>query len=263
MCEIDKRISKWLIINIFILSFFLISINITFGQTTTISFIQQLPDSTSIKNTSKWLNLKNWNRYQQGSLKLEYSNPNYKFDRRMYDPARVMPRDPFKIDLRSGSYYVPRMVRDELAHIMNRPKDSAFVPVLGAAFLAAKLAAQYLIIKDKITITVENILNSSDNKELLKILWLDNPKTLSQLFKDHSIRKKYSMYILENKINILVDNKLVKQKLIENDETLYFPAITNQKYIEIVEEGLPYSSMTETDKNKLKNLLIWAKSGKE
>ena len=64
-----------------------------------------------------------------------------------YHPSNIMPKNYYKIDYRSSSYYVPRMVKDELSLIMNRPKDKSFVPILGVAFLAAQLASKYIFVK--------------------------------------------------------------------------------------------------------------------
>ena len=76
-------------------------------------------DSTKAKNDVKWQNLNNWHNYSQTELSLKYYN-NRSFDNNRYHPSNVMPKDPFKLDYRSSSYYVPRMVRDELNLIMNR-----------------------------------------------------------------------------------------------------------------------------------------------
>jgi len=193
-------------------------------------------DSTDFNRSAKWLNLKDWYKFNQNNISLEYKSSVNKFEQGMFNPSRVMPKDPFKLDYRGSSYYVPQMVKDELTLMMNRPKDNAFMPILGVAFLAAQLAAKYVIVQEKIKILPENILKTLDCVNILVKIWEKNPQTLSQLFEIESIRQKYTMNILEQKVNSLLENKLIKQKLIEKNETQYFPAISKAEYLDILQK---------------------------
>jgi hypothetical protein len=42
---------------------------------------------------------------------------------------------------------------------------------------------------------------------------------------------------LQRLINILADNKLIKRKLIENNETKYFYALDKVRYEQLIEKG--------------------------
>lgn len=193
-------------------------------------------DSTKVKSAINWLSLKKWNDFSQLDLSLKYSNFQYKnFDMR-YHPSKVMPKNPFELDYRSNSYYIPRMVKDELNLIMNRPKDNSFVPILGVAFIAAQLATKYLLVQNKKKISTNNIFNTLDEKNILKALWKKNPQTASELYKNTIIDKAITLIKLNEGINRLVDNKLIKQKNLEDKELLFYPAITESEYNLILEE---------------------------
>jgi hypothetical protein len=151
-------------------------------------------------------------------------------------PENIIPSDPFKTDRRGSSYYVPRMVRDELNLIMNRPKDHAFVPILPVAFLAVQLASQYLIIQQKTEITYKDIAEAEEAYPILEELWEKNPQTLSELYKKGTLQDNYTMIELQRLMDLLVVNKLVKRKLIENSETQYFYSLDKIRYDFLVEK---------------------------
>lgn len=247
-------------LNLLLVFFILIFSPLLWSQISNFGLQNQFSDTTNVGATVKWLNMRDWYRFNNEDLYFEYSNPIYKFDPKMFYPESVMPKDPFKLDFRSGSYYVPRMVRDELTQMMNRPKDNAFVPILGVAFLAAQLAAKYVIVQQKIKIDAENIINSINYNSILLKLWRRNPQTSTDLYKDQLIKEKFTMRMLEEGINLLIDNKLIKQKIIENDETQYFPALTEGEYMQLIETALDDTTIAVEDRKKLIHLLNWVKS---
>jgi len=199
------------------------------------------------------LNLKQWNNYSQGELSLKYYNQNDNFKNNRYHPSNVMPKDPFKLDYRSSSYYVPRMVKDELNLIMNRPKDSAFVPVLGVAFIAAQLAAKYVFVQEKLKISEENIMNAVDEFGILNELWKKSPQTSSELYKNSILKDKITLKELNYKIDKLIDNKLIKQKNLEDQELQFFPAISKSEYEKIVQQIKDNSGDVRNSKDNIKH----------
>jgi hypothetical protein len=128
------------------------------------------------------------------------------------------------------------MVRDELNLIMNRPRDNAFLPILPVAFLAIQLASQYLIVQQKTEITVTDVKNAEEGYPILERLWKKNPQTLSELYQSDSLQDKYSMLELQRLMGILVDNKLVKRKLVEKSETQFFYALEKMRYDQLAEQ---------------------------
>ena len=141
-----------------------------------------------------------------------------------------LPANPFKLDLRYTSNYVPREVRDHLNLIMDRPRSGDFLPILPVAFLALQLASQYLVIRQKTEITVENVVNTKEALPVLEALWIKSPLTLTELYERQRIQDSQTMRNLERLIALLIENNLVKTRLIENDETKYFPALTRTDY---------------------------------
>ena len=91
---------------------------------------------------------------------------------------------------------------------------------------------------------------------VLKELWRKNPQTLSQLYQHKMLNDKYTMLELKRLIGILIDNKLVKRKLIENGETQYFYAIGKDQYFQIIEQekekAVKPKSEAELTPNQLK-----------
>ena len=236
-------------------SMVLINITVSFPQDSLNTNLFEFSDTTKAQNTIKWLNLKNWNKYSNNDLSLKYNSIIYNFDKNRYYPSNVMPKDPFKLDYRSSSYYVPKMVKDELNLMMNRPKDSAFMPILGVAFIAAQLASKYILVQDKIKILAVNILNTLDDYAILEALWENNPQTASQLYEDPFFKKAHTLGTLKEKIELLIDNKLIKQKDIEKKEMLFFPAVSKIEYERLLKITLSENSIDESVRKKIQKII--------
>jgi len=168
---------------------------------------------------------------------LELAHQNSQLNVYQYISRDIFPTNPFEVDLRYSSNYVPRMVRDELNQIMDRPRDNAFIPILPVAFIALQLASQYLLIRHKTEITVENIINAEEAMPVLKMLWLKSPQTLSELYEKQSISDQHTMRDLGRLIDLLIDNNLVRTRVIENAETKYFSACNETTYRELKKRG--------------------------
>jgi hypothetical protein len=192
----------------------------------------QRADSLGVAFPSPLLPLRDWKNLSDQYL--EVKNDDKIPDVYHYISPDYMPKNPFEIDLRQTSNYVPREVRDELNLMMNRPKDSAFLPILPVAFIALQLASQYLIIQSKTAITAENIRNSQAGLPVLKQLWRQNPQTLSELYKCADISPHFTMTELQKILDLLIDNKLVRTRIIENAEMKYFYAIDEASYQNIL-----------------------------
>ena len=86
---------------------------------------------------------------------IQFQNFNLNYNNRLpesgyyYTPEHLH-RNPFGPDTRYGSFYTTRLVRDELNTMMHRPKDNAFVPVLGVAYIAMQMASKYLLVKKEL-----------------------------------------------------------------------------------------------------------------
>lgn len=243
------------ILLLFGLFFFLQNNNPLLSQVGLSHNLFKYSDSTKVKNNVKWKSLQELNNFNQFELSLKYYNNNYNFNNNRYHPINVMPKDPLKIDYRSGSYYVPRIVKDELNLIMNRPKDNSFVPILGVAFIAAQLASKYLFVQNMIKINNENILNSIDNFEILNELWKQKPQTATQLYLLPKIYNKYTLKVLLKNIEILIENKLVKQKNVEDAELLYFPSISKTEFDQYLKKLSTDSTITRTNRDKIKKII--------
>ena len=160
---------------------------------------------------------------------LEISRPE-KITRREWIP-RIDIRNPFAIDTRTSSYYVPRQVRDELNLIMNRPRESAFMPVLGlAAFLASQIAENVLFISLKTSIDAENILRSRNNTDILELLWEKNPRTADELYLEPPFENEMTCNGLIDSLNVLIENNLIRTRQ-EKENTFYFPALKRDVFI--------------------------------
>jgi hypothetical protein len=196
---------------------------------------EQTPDTLRLQLSKPVLPLRNWHVFTDHYMEIEKSSPGLN----VYDfiSPDYIPRNPFELDLRGTSNYVPREVRDELNLIMNRPKDSAFLPILPVAFIALQMASQHLLLREKTEITLADIENSELALPILEKLWALSPQTLTQLYGHPDLSERYTMKRLEELVYILIDNKLVKSRKIENAETKYFTAIDKSHYQDILKRG--------------------------
>ena len=156
--------------------------------------------------------------------------------------------NPFQLDMRSSSYYVPRQVRDELNLIMNRPRESAFVPVLGVAFLAFQLAQKYLFIQAKTTITSQDLLAADNNLNILNSLWELSPQSMLEIY-DNLPGLNPTIPHLEHQLEQLQDSKLIRTRETDKNK-LYFPAISKEIFIAKLTQALADSTI-DTAKTKI------------
>lgn len=228
----------------------IITVNISFAQLglqTPVYNFDTHSDSTGVSFPKTVSPLRNWQ--DPADQYFEIKHESKKLDINQYISPNIIPKDPFKLDMRGSSYYVPRMVRDELNLIMNRPRENALVPILPVAFLALQLASEYLLIQLKTEITAQDIENGREGLPVLEELWKENPQTMSELYKKEMFRDKYTMLELQRLIEILADNKLVKRKLIENSETQFFYALGKNQYYQIIERGKAEKFNSQTNLN--------------
>jgi predicted transcriptional regulator len=234
---------------------FIIIINYANAQIGLIPKAFEYSDSTKVKNTVKLQNLEEWHNYNQTELSLKYYNKNDYFDRNRYHPSNVMPKDPLKMDNRSSSYYVPRMVKDELNLMMNRPKGNSFFPILGVAFIAAQLASKYIFLQDKLKISPENVLKTIDDFEIINALWHKSPQTASELYQIPDLHEKQARNELNVKITNLIENKLIKQKNLKDQELQLFPAITKFDYKQLLQQVSADTSLNQSEKTKIQAII--------
>ncbi len=192
-------------------------------------------------------------QFQQIDLNFQ----NFDMPSRYYYTPDHLQQNPFSIDTRSGSYYTPRLVRDELNNMMYRPKDHAFVPVLGVAFIALQMASKYLLVARELQIKPENILNSQKQLPILEALWDKSPQTCNELYTIEKFKRMYSYKTLENDIMQLVDQKLVKSRRMENDEVQYYPAIERSTLQHTLQTGRKDSLTLSSQKSQIDSLLIY------
>jgi hypothetical protein len=149
--------------------------------------------------------------------------------------------NPFTIELRESSYYVPVRVRDELNLIMNRPRDSAFFPVLGVAWIAYQLGSKYLQIQQKNIIDHDQLLKAYPALPLLYSLWQKYPQTAGQLYHRSEIQQVMTFKQLQEKLDLLQQNNLIKSRYYSPDSVQYFPGLFRAGMIAILNsaEGKP------------------------
>ena len=159
--------------------------------------------------------------------------------------------DPFKIDFRESSYYVPVLVRDELNLIMNRPRDSAFLPVLGIAWIAYQMASHYIELEQKRSIEYGEILTAYPALPILYTLWKVNPQTVKQLYQNENIQHTMTFQQVQEKLDLLQQNNLIKSRVISSDSLLYFPGLNREQLLSILDYADRNLMMTQMEKETI------------
>jgi predicted transcriptional regulator len=219
---------------IFLLTFFLVStaVHAQYGlRVPQPSHWKIKSDLLDIYFPDPVLPLYDWDHLNEHAI--EVNNESEGIDINRYITPDYYPVNPFKVDLRYTSNYVPREVRNELNHIMDRPRDTAFLPILPVAFLALQLASKYLLIRGKTEITIENIENVQPALPVMEALWQKSPQTQTELYQNRQIKNEHTMLDLQRLLNLLIDNNLVRTRVIENAEMKYYPALNQTQYAEI------------------------------
>jgi len=222
-------------------------------------FLNQNSDSIIFSLQPAILPLKDWHKFEMEKLELEYSKIEHEHLKFLPKPSDIIPKNPFDLDFRSSSYYVPRTVRDELNLIMNRPKEGCFVPIFTVALLAVQLAQKYVFIFPMIEINGNNVLNSYQNFPIILELWRESPQTLPQLYTKDSLNNTMTVKELQNKLELLSDNKLIKIKIIPNGEIQYFPGLTRFEMHTLLEKCMADTTFSKMDHEKFSTLNIMIK----
>jgi len=174
--------------------------------------------------------------------------------------GQFMTSDPFKLDYREGSYYVPAAVQNEIARGMNRPSPGSFMPVLTVAYLAARLAMHYISIQEKIRITALDYLNNERYLPILKLLWKKSPQTVYDLYKHRELQKTYTLRLLKKAMNDLINDKLVKiRRRAAGEAPLFYAAQTAPQALITLQNGLDDIPLTEQQRTQLAALIAQVK----
>jgi hypothetical protein len=182
-----------------------------------------------------------------------------------YNPENVMPKNFWEMDNRTGSYYTPRIVSDELAHMMDRLPPDSFVPLPTVALIAASIALQQLDIQKKIEIEAGDYLVDPELEPVLFSLWEKSPQTIKEIYESHEINKNRTVTKLKSDLQYLVDKKLVKIKKLENEPAKYFIAQDPVTVNNLIYHALEDETLTEDQGLKLiklqKHLSLFLEKG--
>ena len=207
----------------------------------------------------KYLLPEDWKKLPPPKFDLNYGDYNLK-SLHFYKPP-VIPENPFEVDMRGHPMYTPRMVRDELNLIMNRPRDQAFMPILGVAYIAYQMAAKYLSFKSKLELEIEDILACADHIYLLQELWKSSPQTCSELYLAVKQATALTYTITEQKLENMADNNLVKTKNLEDDTVQFFPAYRRDQVIYVLDTARNDTTYNSAQKSVMDSLLTILKPG--
>lgn len=192
---------------------------------------------------------------QDVSHTLQLIVPNSNKTIQYYNPKNVMPKNYWEMDYRSTSYYTPRIVSDKLAHIMNRPPPDSFVSLPTIALLAASIAMQYMDIQLKIEIKATDYVINNDLQEILISLWKQSPQTAKLIYKSIEINNKRTMETLISDLQVLIDKKLVKRKIMEAAADEYFVAQDIETARQLIERDLEIEHFTDEQRQILSGLV--------
>ncbi len=175
------------------------------------------------------------------------------------DLHEYMPRNHLFWDYRESSYYTPWYVKEKIARIMDRPMPGEVFPIFPLALIAAKIALNRLVIDKMIRIKAEDYLLSKRYWPILRAIWKKHPQTAFELYKIKEIQKGRTLETLKNDLAFLVDRRLLKPKNLDDQPTLYFPAQSRGKAIELLDKALQDDRYTLLQKKQwidFRNYLI-------
>lgn len=191
---------------------------------------------------------------QDVSHTLQLVIPNSNKSIQYYNPKNVMPKNSWEMDYRNTSYYTPRIVSDKMAQIMDRPPPDSFVSLPSIAMLAASIALQYVDIQMKIKIKVTDYLMDEEMQKILVSLWKQSPQTAEQIYKSMEINNSRTMETLIEDLQILIDKKIVKRRIMESEADKYFAAQDIMVARQLIENGLEIETLSSEQRQKLTTL---------
>ena len=177
-----------------------------------------------------------------------------------YDLKKVFPDNPLMMDYRYSSYYTPKIVNDQLAFMMQRPRPDTFLPWPSLILLGAYAAYQYLMHQEQFEVKARDYLLEPENETVMLALWKKSPRTVNELLKNPQISVQESYNTLVKRLEILEDKLLVKSKTIEKGPIQYFPAQTSAEVIKILSNAMEDLQLTKKERQYFANLIKKLKS---
>ncbi|MEJ2544066.1 MAG: hypothetical protein P8Y99_08355 [Calditrichaceae bacterium] len=173
---------------------------------------------------------------------------------KFYNPKNVMPKNFWEMDYRGTSYYTPRIVSDRIAQMMHRPSPDSFLPLPTMAVLAASMALKYADIQFKIEIKATDYMIDENLETILFSLLKKSPQTAKEIYQFGEINQSRTMEMLENDLQILIDKKIIKRKIMETEPDKYYAAQDLETVIQLLQNELESETATEGQKHKLSSL---------
>ena len=172
-----------------------------------------------------------------------------------FNPRAQLPQNSLLLDTRGSSYYVPRQVGDQLAHIMNRPSSNEVAPVFMAAALAVSIAMQYIDMGNELKLKADDYLIDTTYFPILKALYSQSSQTAFQLYENADIKRERTVVLLQKELSTLVDLNLVKVKTQEKAPPLYFAAQEKETVYQLLSEALKREELSNEKKQKLRTFV--------
>lgn len=162
-----------------------------------------------------------------------------------------LPSNLLEVDVRTGSYYTPKIVQDKLDQIMNRPRSDSFSPVLAMAVFAASIAVKQLGIEKLFELDAEDYLVPEDQFMVLEKLWAKAPRRIDNLYLLTELKNGTTAKELQKSLQFLADKGLVKTRDAGENNILFFPAQKRDKVLKLFRSALNDTSNSEETQAKL------------
>lgn len=191
--------------------------------------------------------LPQWNKAPQISIehnKQAQTPPNFQFN-------FSMPDNPFEVDTRGSSYYVPREIHRQIELGKGRDPDTVPIPYMYAAYLAFRALDAYVLtpLSQGEKQQVEDYLNAEKDFTLLRALWNSGGKSMADLYKMKEIHKSRSAMELKQALARLVINDLLAIRISGSSE-IYYPVFSRKKVIDLFDRFLADQNNNDPDQRE-------------
>ncbi len=158
-----------------------------------------------------------------------------------------IPDDPFKIDYREGSYYIPESVHREIELGKGRDPGTIPIPYMQAALLAYQVLDKFIItpLTEQEKNNLDHLLQAETRLPILQALWTKGSRSLAELYSLKQVRAKHSVLELKRELAAMIEADLLSVSGV-NDDIKYKAWLSRRQMLELLTRYLADEQYSET-----------------
>jgi len=169
----------------------------------------------------------------------------------MFNFNYKLPDNPFKVDYREGSYYIPKSVHREIE--LGKGRDPGIVPIpyMQAALLAYQALDKFILtpLTEQEKNSLDNLLQAESRLPILQALWTKGSQSLAELYNLKQVREKHTVLELKRELAAMIEADLLLTIGVK-DNIKYKARLSRRQMLELLTRYLADEDYSESPQYK-------------